>query len=225
MIPSNQNDKQRFSNECRIYYQGKQTILKFLDEFEEYYTSKTAIHWYTREGFLFRLINKAFRHRNINVINLLHFFIVDLFNEIKKTSTLQKQDHLVCFRGQLISNIELEALQEKKLIRANSFISATQNYELAKIFARGGAALTNDLQCVMFKIVIDKNAWKTKRFADIVKLSYNEDEEEIFFAAGIVFRSTSIIDDEDDRMWYVWLELYKSDFFPNAFIYILNIVP
>lgn len=219
-IPSHHHDEQRFINECRIHYQGKPESLQFLDEFKEYYTPQTSILWYTREGFLFRLLNKALRHRDINGIYLLHFFIVDLFNEISLRCSYHEKAIDFCFRGQLISMDELDMFKEQKWFCANSFISATKNYALAQMFAGCGYVLVNGIERVIFRIKIPQSSWKTGYVADISKQSYNEDEEEVLFAAGTLFRKTQVSYNDIDRIWCISLEMCSSNVSPSPYTYI-----
>ncbi|CAF1186448.1 unnamed protein product, partial [Didymodactylos carnosus] len=51
---------------CRQEYKDNQKELNKIQEFEEYYTPDKAIYWYTKDSFLYRLLNKAFRQQNID---------------------------------------------------------------------------------------------------------------------------------------------------------------
>ncbi|CAF1634338.1 unnamed protein product, partial [Didymodactylos carnosus] len=51
--------KQDLLNHCRLYYKHDLCELKKIDDFEENYRSTKAIRWYTRDSFLYRLINKS----------------------------------------------------------------------------------------------------------------------------------------------------------------------
>jgi hypothetical protein len=51
------------------------------------YTSETAIRWYSRDSFLFKLLNQALRTENINDILKFRLFVHDLFNLNNHLST------------------------------------------------------------------------------------------------------------------------------------------
>ena len=77
------NCREIFLMTLRHYYQDREPELKILDEFERTYTSHTAIRWYTRDTFLYRIINKALRQKNLEVIFLFGFFIKDMYDQLK----------------------------------------------------------------------------------------------------------------------------------------------
>ncbi|CAF5093031.1 unnamed protein product, partial [Rotaria sp. Silwood1] len=54
-------DKADMIEQCRLYYSDNESVLKDIDEFDQNYTPENAISWYTRNSFVFRLLNKAFR--------------------------------------------------------------------------------------------------------------------------------------------------------------------
>ncbi|CAF1685930.1 unnamed protein product, partial [Didymodactylos carnosus] len=71
-------------DEARLFYKENDYELKIISEFDENYISNDAIRWYTRESFLYRLLNKALRTENIDIIFKFRFFIVDLYNQLKQ---------------------------------------------------------------------------------------------------------------------------------------------
>jgi hypothetical protein len=75
------------------YYKGNETKLETLQEFEDYYVSHNATFWYTRDTFLYRLLNIALRQNNIDVIFLLGFYIKDIYNKLKNQYQKFKSNH------------------------------------------------------------------------------------------------------------------------------------
>lgn len=220
-IPAHSQDINHFINQCKIRYQENPKALEFLHEFEEYYEPETAIFWYTREGFLFRLVNKALRHQDVDSIYLLHFFIADLFNQISLQGlTKDVSTCLLCYRGQLISKDELDKLEKERCFCAYGFISASKNKNIAEIFSGYKNENDNGLEHAIFKIEVPENAWKTGCVADISKQSYNENEEEILFAAGTLFEKRSVSFDEADQTWYIWLRMHSGNVRPSTYAYI-----
>ncbi len=43
------------------YYNDNLSVINKIKEFKENYTPEQAIKWYTRDTFVFRVLNKAFR--------------------------------------------------------------------------------------------------------------------------------------------------------------------
>ncbi|CAF1100524.1 unnamed protein product [Rotaria sordida] len=50
---------------CRPKYADNKAQLVFIEEFKEYYDQCNAIFWYTRDTFLYRLLNTSFREQDI----------------------------------------------------------------------------------------------------------------------------------------------------------------
>ncbi|CAF4530558.1 unnamed protein product [Rotaria socialis] len=68
--------------ESRIYFKGNRCMLKQIDDFAQIYNSYNAIHAYTRDTFLYRIINHALRTQNIGIIKTFSRFITDLHSEL-----------------------------------------------------------------------------------------------------------------------------------------------
>lgn len=105
-IPSNNNEKDKFVEEYRKRYQNDASTLRIINEFSETYVPERAIWWYTREGFLFRMVNQILRQRDQNEMLLIHFFIYDLAQQLTIESDKNKDAEWMnksVYRGQLMS--------------------------------------------------------------------------------------------------------------------------
>ncbi|CAF1259037.1 unnamed protein product [Didymodactylos carnosus] len=94
----NVNVKQDFIEFCRIYYCGNQSELNNIDEFDRNYSSKNVIWWYSRECFLYHILNKALRTQDIPILYKMRFILKDLHQEIQTlhSSTLDNNnDHVI----------------------------------------------------------------------------------------------------------------------------------
>ncbi|CAF4674603.1 unnamed protein product, partial [Didymodactylos carnosus] len=60
-MPQTMDAKNDMLDEARLFYKENDYELKIISEFDENYISNDAIRWYTRESFLYRLLNKALR--------------------------------------------------------------------------------------------------------------------------------------------------------------------
>ncbi|CAF1488398.1 unnamed protein product [Didymodactylos carnosus] len=67
---------------CRQQYEENDGELRCINEFERDYRPSKAIWWYTRESFLYRILNKALRIQDIDVLYKLRFFIADLHKQL-----------------------------------------------------------------------------------------------------------------------------------------------
>jgi len=104
-MKSNSIDRNELINICKNYYDGNLSQLNILNEFEQTYSPDKALWWYTRESFLCRLLNKALRMQNINLLFLFRFFIRDIQRQLGQ---YQCSSSIRVYRGQLMSNEELQ---------------------------------------------------------------------------------------------------------------------
>ncbi len=74
-----------------------------------------AIWWYTRDGFLYRLFNKTFRHQAEDIIFQRHFFVADVYKQLKRECTIETYKN-VCtyYRSQLMLKEKIEKLHRDR---------------------------------------------------------------------------------------------------------------
>jgi hypothetical protein len=109
-MESVETDKQELIKLCKKEYKDNETQLAILREFEENYSQKNALWWYTRESFLYRMLNKALRVQNIDVLFLFRFFIRDIHRSLERN---QCQSPIHAYRGQVLSSEELNNLRNQ----------------------------------------------------------------------------------------------------------------
>ena len=201
-------DRQELIALCKKEYQDNETELSILWEFEENYSRKNALRWYTRESFLYRILNKALRVQNIDLLFLLRFFISDIHGELRR---IQCQSFAHVYRGQVLSTDELENLRKSRgqLISTNSFFSATTDRYQALQFLNN-SDIFDDLHGVLFEIDADPRVVTTKPFADISTHSEFVHESEVLFMVGSIFRVESIRQNKD-QFWIIRLTLCSDD--------------
>ncbi|CAF1321851.1 unnamed protein product [Adineta ricciae] len=171
-MKSSATDKNDLVSLCRKEYYDNNTQLGIVQEFEENYSSDRSLWWYTKETFLYRLLNKALRVQNIDLLFLFRFFIRDIERELNQHRCLTS---LLLYRGQLMSNKELQVLKDSigQLISMNSFLSTSINRSLATFYL-GESTVNDDLQKVLFEIDADCTRQGVKPFANISLLSTND---------------------------------------------------
>ena len=149
------------------------------------------------------MVNKALRIQNIDVLFLFRFVINDIYEQLKQH---QCQSTVRAYRGQVMSNDELEILQRSigKLVSINSFFSTSLDRETALAFLYSSRNSSN-LHRVLFEIDADPAVVMSKPFADIRKLSDFACECEVLFMSGCIFRLNDIHQDND--MWVIEVQL------------------
>jgi tetratricopeptide (TPR) repeat protein len=175
----------------RKEYENSASGLKKIDEFESNYAANRALFWYTQDSFFYRILNKAFRVQNIDVLYLMRVFIRDIRNQLVEQQNIGSISLAHVYRGQLMSKSELESFQIDQLISMNSFFSTTLERAHA-LFLLPDESLQGDITSVLFEINISEHSSATKPFANIAEKSAFPDESEILFMPGSIFRITGI---------------------------------
>ncbi|CAF1457772.1 unnamed protein product [Adineta steineri] len=219
-LPSSAEEMLEF---CRQKYINSEANLQTIEEFDEYYEARNAIFWYTRDTFLYRLLNQALREQDIDTLYALRYFIKDLHLQLEtvheshhsgtNNSSTESTRHTV-YRGQLMAVDEFN-----KKIRDNvggffsvrSLFSTTQQREKSLRYAGDGSRLQSDNEySVVFQITMDEKINKYA-YADVSSVSAFDDEEsEVLFAMGAVFRIISIVE-ENIGFWVVELTLTDDE--------------
>jgi hypothetical protein len=206
---------------CQQKYADNPTELNRVEEFEEYYRSENAIFWFTRDTFLYRLLNRALRNQEIETLYSIRYFIKDLHLRLKERYNSQLSSSTAfcekdtIYRGQLMDNEEFD-----KKIRSNvggffsisSFLSTTRDRCLALVFAgNSGPNGASKEQCVLFEIPIDISIDKFS-YADIANESaFGEAEKEVLFTMGTIFRIISVTRENNEGVWIVQLKISDEE--------------
>ena len=192
-------------NECKKEYTDNNYELKRIEEFDRSYSPNEAIRWYTRDCFLFRLVNKAMRTQNIDFIYKYRAFIIDLHKQLSSLNS-NTQNIVEVYRGQLMTFEEIQQMRTNinGLISINTYFSTSIHSSVASNFSGGGLGRPN-FESVIFTIRIQQNI-TDKPFALIQNFSYMSQEGEVLFTAGTVFRIIDVIE-VNDGMWSVEVEL------------------
>ena len=190
---------------CKQKYEGNPHELSIIRDFEHDYSTGRALRWYSRESFVYRIINKALRIQDVDMIFLFRFIIRDIDDLLKQLQHNQSKNPIRVFRGQLISSDELEKLRQDvgKLLSMNSFFSASMIREQALMFLNKHLVPQN-IQRVLFEIDADPQTdGIAKPFANISSHSRYPAEQEVLFTLGSVFRLVGL--DKEGDIWILRL--------------------
>jgi tetratricopeptide (TPR) repeat protein len=199
-------DQKELISLCKDEYKGNENELNIIREFENDYSSDRALWWYTRETFVYRLLKKAFRMQNIDILLIFRFFIRDIQRLIEQNKCTNS---LCVYRSYLMSIEEIELVKNSlgEFLSINGFFSTNIHREQA-ISYLNNSDITNDLEKVLFEIVADPH----RPFCNITSFSYFSGEEQILFTLGAIFRLVSIYqqDDGKDRIWIIRMKLSSN---------------
>ncbi len=203
-MKSDSTDKVELISLCKKEYEGNIEELKILKEFEEGYSPIYALWWYTRQSFLYRLLNKALRMQNIDLLYLFRFFIRDMERQLENSKCTSP---IRVYRGQLMSKDEVEILKNStgEFISINSFLSTSLDRNLALSFITSSDD-SNDLERVFFEINADPQLENIKPFSNITSYSYFSNEKEVLFMIGSIFQLVHV-DRNQHGIWIVRMKL------------------
>jgi tetratricopeptide (TPR) repeat protein len=199
-LPRQQQAKQQMIDVCRQYYRGNSKELEMIDEFERDYHPEDAIRWYSKQSFLYKMVNKALRSEDLDQLQTFRFFIGDLSQSLAREH--QKilssgETSLTLYRGGALDDEEFKKLRgsEGQIISTDSYLSTSRSKSLALMFVRSPTQ-RREVAGVLFEIQCDIQQLGTSViFADIASLSNLPEEEEILFDLNASFRLDSVEQD------------------------------
>ncbi|CAF1187939.1 unnamed protein product [Didymodactylos carnosus] len=168
-----------------------------------------------RDSFVYRLINHAFRTKDIALWYLFRFYIIDLCKQLESVHSIQQQQQTDCclklYRGQSqMPSAELNYLKENigSLVSTNGFLSTSKNI-VAKQFIGDASDKDEKFRAVLYEITIDCPL-KDLIFVDIVKYLDREGETEILFNINSVFKIEQVYQVSDQEgpngVWIVQMK-------------------
>jgi tetratricopeptide (TPR) repeat protein len=200
--------KEEMLSKCRSYYRGNVKEMRQIDEFEHSYKPNEAISWYTRDSFVYKLINKALRTEDVEAIHIYRFYIADLckclaenFDILIDSAPLST---LKLYRGVKQTRKEIQRLLESigQLISVNTFFSTSRNRSVAEMYAGLGSEklASGDFESLIFEITVDIKSNNT-HLADVSFYSPFKDEEEVLFDFAAVFEIEAVTLDSTGSFW------------------------
>ena len=74
--------------------------LGIIDEFEKHYEKQDAVRWYTRDSFVYRILNRFLRENDFLGTYTMGFFIKDLHNQLADLREASSRMEKTVYRGQ-----------------------------------------------------------------------------------------------------------------------------
>ncbi|CAF4614184.1 unnamed protein product, partial [Rotaria sp. Silwood2] len=204
--------KSEFLALCRSYYSDNKSELHNIECFDNSYNAIKAIVWYTKDSFVYKLLNKALRTHDHEKLLAFQFYIKDLRQQLYEVYDYMRrkadEKSVKVYRGQMLHSKELEYLKsnQRKLISMNGFLSTSLNRDVALIYAGLGTTESSmpNYQSCLFEIEVDYVHSGTV-FADVSESSLYSEEQEILFMPGSIFHIISIGHDDNEKLWTILL--------------------
>ncbi|CAF4002424.1 unnamed protein product [Rotaria sp. Silwood1] len=191
---------------CQQQYLGNTKELNIIDEFERTYRPSKAIWWYTRECFTYKMLNRALRTFDCDIIIRMGFFLCDVSRQIEslhyKQVSLCHGNTFLVYWAQELSTVEFENLAKNKggLISFNNFLSTNKSRDVSLEFAKDALG-TNGMDGIIFQMTIDPTV-SSIPFASIREVRYFPKDDEILFSMHAVFRIGHIQKLDNNRPLY-----------------------
>ena len=196
-LPKKQKAKEEMIQKCRVYYRGNAKEYRNIQDFEQHYRPEEAIRWYSKQSFVYQLVNKALRTEDIDQLYVFRFFICDLSKSLKEEHVnmlSSSEEMLTVYRGGKLEREEFDKLQQNqgKLISTNGYLSTSRDRAKALAFAPKTTKRTNAIS-VLFQIECDvKKIGNNATFANIDHLSEYPNEKEVLFDLNACFIIQSV---------------------------------
>ncbi|CAF4474108.1 unnamed protein product [Rotaria sp. Silwood2] len=190
-----------------------------LKDFQCEYHNKTPIWWYTRQIFLYGMLNKALRSLDIEAMMKMGFFIRSLHRQLEKLHKEQSVSYMepfTVYRGQGLSSEDFQHLLDTKggLLSFNNFLSTSKQQNVAMRFVEYALRKYQQILGILFIMTIDPSTVSTSTtpYALIDNYSAIPREQEILFSMHTVFRVHEIKHMVNKiRLWEVYLTLTNDN--------------
>ena len=203
-LPEDNQSKEEMLTACRLKYSSNEHMLNNIDEFDRTYRIDECIRWYTKDTFLYKMINEALRTEDIQQLCTFRYYIADLSKQLAQNYQILKNEYqkkICLYRGVPLRKKEIEKLKASKgqLIAINGYWSTSLDRECAKSFANKLSDY-QDAVPILFEINCDLHECNDSViFADISSLSQFQTEQEFLFDAGSIFRIDDIKEEKSDK--------------------------
>ena len=208
-------DMKEMLNYCQEQYARnlqQQKYLSDIDEFARDYRPEKALNWYTRQSFIYKLVNSALRTEDIEALYIFRFFISDLCRQLAKESKKfyhrliegKKPPTLILYRGTRMTAEEVEKLQDTVggMTSINGFVSTSLQRWVADQFLQHSSSGRKGVQKVLW--IIRADILMTEIIvANVASFSEHPEEEEVLFNIGTAFCIDKVRLNEETNIWHV----------------------
>ncbi len=202
------NEKDDFVSLCQDALQGNENLLAIIREFQSSYSADQAILWLYKNAFFHEFINNIFKFAYIDAMLPCRVLIRDIQKQLvqhKCTSTTH------VYQSEIMSDGQVQQLKNfnGKIIAIKSFFSTNLDRDKALSYT-ADYSLSNGDKRILFIIEADPQIENVKPFAKIGSILNNNDQNDVLFMIGSLFKITEI-EDEKDGIINIKLTLCEND--------------
>lgn len=196
---------------CLARYINEPSSVEQIVEFERDYKRHSPVWWYTKDTFLYRMLNIALRTHDFPILYAMRVFVQDLHKELVQLHIDSEQTpFLTLYRGQPMQHEDFDRIRTNigGLFSVNQFWSTSKDREFALEVYAGYTNNDANITAVLFEINVKSTNRSTVSFANISNLSnFGVAEMEYLFTMGSVFRIESVERSDSINVWHVKLSL------------------
>ena len=213
------NAKNDFINFCRSHYTDNNEQSRMIDDFEANYRPQKALLWITRQGFIWRVLQRAQRTFEIDIRYKLGFIVKHAHTQLtifQENNSFMAENLLVAYRGKTMFSEKFDVLIKNNsggLLSFGNFFTAHINKELEIDFVRHRQAALPNAIGILFEIYVNPTMRSARSpFASLDKVYADENIENngILFGMSSVFRIDSI-EESAFNIWSVKLTLIADE--------------
>lgn len=201
LLRTKSNDKNTFLSLCKNEYKDNEDELNIISDFEQNYSTNQSLLWYTRKSFIHRILHKALLVENIDLLFTMKFFLQDIYQQIQEYKCFCP---IIVYHSRLMTCEDIQLIRDSigEYLSINSFLSACLDRGLALFYLYE----PNDLQRVLFEIDADSQSHGEYIFGNIQSINYCEENNQILFMIGSVFRIEDVYLNDDDEIWVIQIK-------------------
>ena len=216
--PRDDKAKADFIAFCHSTYKDHEkyaTYKQQIEEFNRTYNENDAVKWYTKaNSFIFRLVSKTCATADFAALIKIRFFLRDLYVQLQELHKAQLETLLKkkweVYRGKVMSKEELSRLKQKgELFITRHFVSTSTEKDVATMFLNHDETNENNVS-VLLSMQLEPMDIEDKPIALIKDLSSFPDEDEMMLSMGIVLRSDSYEEVEDNSPYSVKINMVRG---------------
>ena len=191
-IEATSDEKDEFIQLYQSIFAGDAERTTNAQIFQESYLPDRALSWFRKDNFFQQILEGIFQTVDTKSMYLCRFLIRDIRNQFETNNWIST---ITVYRGQLMSDEHVRQLMNSqgKIIVMSKFLSTTINREVAMMFISEAC----ERKRVLFEIEANPEIPGAKPFIKIGRLFDFEEDEEVVFMLGPLFKVNEVRDDEN----------------------------
>jgi len=180
--------KKDFIDFSRFHYKNNQTELTLIEQCQREFTKEKSIWWFTRNSFIRKMLNRALRTEEVDILFKMRWIIQTLYHQIKENSL-----STIVYRIHYLSSNQLEKFKQNQpggLISFGTFLDCKRNKPSLMEYRNG-------METILFQIETTI-ATQTEQFR------YPDSTTEMLLPFDSIYRIESIEENNDDDHHHWW---------------------